>query len=68
MYKLYADGKSNGATSLTYPDDFHEYVNGKKYQDAFPVAKAPGPWTVIFLHVRKPKEYATIACDGFLAK
>ncbi|MEV5874012.1 serine/threonine-protein kinase [Streptomyces sp. NPDC052101] len=68
MYKLYSDGKSNGATSLTYPDDFHAYANGTKYQDAFPVAKALGNWTVIFLHVTKPKEYATIGCDGFLAK
>ncbi|MFG3335174.1 serine/threonine-protein kinase [Streptomyces tendae] len=67
MYKVYKTPGANGTTSLTYPDDFVDYVNGKKYQDAFPVSKAPGDWTVLFLHVRGKHEFASIACDGFLA-
>ncbi len=65
MYEVYKTPGSNGTTTLTYPDDFEDYVEGKKYQDAFPVAKAPGDWTVLFLHVRGTRDFASIACDGF---
>ncbi|GAA2905505.1 serine/threonine-protein kinase [Streptomyces mexicanus] len=68
MYQVYAHPENNGTASFTYPDDFHDYLHGKVYQDAFPVAKAPGDWTVIVLHVTKPQQYATIACDGFHAE
>ncbi|MER6619926.1 serine/threonine-protein kinase [Streptomyces sp. NPDC000931] len=53
---------------LTYPDDFHEVVNGEKYADAIPVGNDPGNWTVIFLHVEGTKQYASIDCRGFVAK
>jgi hypothetical protein len=43
-------------------------VNGKKYGDAIPVGNDPGDWTVLFLHVKSPKEYASIACDGFAVR
>ncbi|MGW7210120.1 serine/threonine-protein kinase [Streptomyces sp. NPDC054837] len=68
MYEVYNTPDSNGTTTLTYPDDFQGYVDGKVYEDAFPVAKAPGDWTVLFLHVKEPTEFASIACDGFPAE
>ncbi|MFH8800263.1 serine/threonine-protein kinase [Streptomyces sp. NPDC017936] len=55
-------------TYLTYPDDFQQNVLGKKYSDAIPVENDPGDWTVLFLHVRGAKEYASIDCRGFLSK
>ncbi|MDT0613865.1 serine/threonine-protein kinase [Streptomyces lancefieldiae] len=68
MYEVYKKPDSNGTITLTYPDDFDEYVQGKKYQDAVPVATTPGDWTVLFLHVRENSEFASIACDGFKAE
>ncbi|MET9777329.1 serine/threonine-protein kinase [Streptomyces sp. NPDC006367] len=68
MYEVYETPGSNGTAKLTYPDDFVDYVKGEKYQDAFPTTKAPGDWTVLFLHVKEPSEFASIACDGFLVK
>ncbi|MFI1421820.1 serine/threonine-protein kinase [Streptomyces sp. NPDC020731] len=53
---------------LTYPDDFQEVMDGKKYADAIPVENDPGNWTVLFLHVQGPKQYASIDCRGFVAK
>ena len=53
---------------LTYPDDFQEVKDGKKYADAIPVGNDPGNWTVLFLHVQGTKQYASIACRGFVAK
>ncbi|MFI9823828.1 protein kinase [Streptomyces sp. NPDC052013] len=53
---------------LTYPDDFQKFVQGKKYSDAIPIENDPGNWTVLFLHVKGPKEYASIACSGFVAR
>ncbi|MFI2413115.1 serine/threonine-protein kinase [Streptomyces sp. NPDC018947] len=68
MYEVYRTPDSNGTTTLTYPDDFVDYVQGEKYQDAFPTATAPGDWTVLFLHVKEPSEFASITCDGFLVE
>ncbi|WP_442738155.1 protein kinase domain-containing protein [Streptomyces pseudogriseolus] len=53
---------------LTYPDDFREVKDGKKYADAIPVENDPGNWTVIFLHVQGAKQYASIDCRGFVAE
>jgi hypothetical protein len=53
---------------LTYPDDFRQIVRGKKAGDAIPVENDPGDWTVLFLHVQGPKQYASIDCRGFVAK
>ncbi|MFF3846026.1 serine/threonine-protein kinase [Streptomyces sp. NPDC002328] len=53
---------------LTYPDDFTQHVNGKHYSDAIPVENDPGDWTVLFLHVQGPRQYATIECRGFVSK
>ncbi|MFJ8083303.1 serine/threonine-protein kinase [Streptomyces sp. NPDC096205] len=68
---LYRNGSAQGApewTYLTYPDDFHSYVRGKKAGDAIPVGNDPGDWTVLFLHVQEPRKYVTIQCRGFTAK
>ncbi|MFI9548572.1 serine/threonine-protein kinase [Streptomyces sp. NPDC052016] len=53
---------------LTYPDDFRQFVKGEKYSDAIPVENDPGDWTVLFLHVQGPKQYASIDCRGFVAE
>ncbi|MEU3614361.1 serine/threonine-protein kinase [Streptomyces sp. NPDC006872] len=53
---------------LTYPDDFQQNVRGEKAGDAVPVANDPGDWTVLFLHVQGPKQYASIDCKGFVSK
>ncbi|MDX3572519.1 serine/threonine-protein kinase [Streptomyces sp. ID05-47C] len=53
---------------LTYPDDFQQFVNGKKYGDAIPVENDPGDWTVLVLHVQGPKQYASVDCRGFVVK
>ncbi len=68
LYEGLRDESSAPWVWLTYPDDFHEVVNGKTYADAIPVENDPGNWTVIFLHVRGTKEYASIDCRGFVAK
>ncbi|MFJ8107616.1 serine/threonine-protein kinase [Streptomyces sp. NPDC096132] len=53
---------------LTYPDDFHQIVRGQEAGGAIPVENDPGDWTVLFLHVQGTKKYASILCDGFVAK
>ncbi|MFF4589287.1 serine/threonine-protein kinase [Streptomyces sp. NPDC001388] len=53
---------------LTYPDDFRQIVRGKDAGDAIPVENDPGDWTVLFLHVQGTRKYASIVCDGFVAK
>ncbi|MFI9235902.1 serine/threonine-protein kinase [Streptomyces sp. NPDC053079] len=63
-----SDGYGTSSVELTYPDDFKQTVNGKPYADGIPVANDPGNWTVLFQHVKGPKEYASIACYGFTAK
>ncbi|MCT7353745.1 serine/threonine protein kinase [Streptomyces sp. 15-116A] len=68
MYQVYKTPGSNGTTTLTYPDDFASYVKGEKYQEAFPVAKAPGDWTVLYLHVRDVNDFTSVVCDGFHAQ
>lgn len=63
-----SDGYGTSSVELTYPDDFQQVVQGKPYAAGVPVANDPGNWTVLFQHVRSPKEYASIACYGFTAK
>lgn len=53
---------------LTYPDDFQQFLQGKPYAPGIPVGNDPGNWTVLFQHVKGPKEYANIACYGFVAR
>ncbi|MEU7135382.1 protein kinase [Streptomyces sp. NPDC046261] len=62
------DGYGSSYVELTYPDDFQQYVQGKPYAAGIPVTNDPGNWTVLFEHVKGPKEYASIACYGFTAK
>ncbi|MCF1599367.1 serine/threonine-protein kinase [Streptomyces muensis] len=52
---------------LTYPDDFHSWVEGKP-QPAIPLTNDPGDWTVQFHHIRTPDDYTSIMCDGFTVK
>ncbi|MFE2281846.1 serine/threonine-protein kinase [Streptomyces sp. NPDC059454] len=68
LYEGLRDEASAPWVWLTYPDDFQEVMNGEKYADAIPVENDPGNWTVLFLHVQGPKQYATIDCRGFVAK
>ncbi|MEV8068240.1 serine/threonine-protein kinase [Streptomyces sp. NPDC085995] len=68
LYRHYRSDPDNNWIDLTYPDDFRTYVNGKEYGEAIPVANDPGDWTVLFLHVTGPKNYASISCAGFTAK
>ncbi|WP_344432464.1 serine/threonine-protein kinase [Streptomyces luteosporeus] len=67
---LKQDSKGFGApwVEMTYPDDFRVFVNGKPYAPAIPVGNDPGNWTVLFHHVKSPKEYASIDCRGFIGK
>ncbi|MFD7338867.1 serine/threonine-protein kinase [Streptomyces violascens] len=51
---------------FTYPDDF-TYRSGGKVLPAMPLSRDPGEWTVTFRHVRAPKDYKSIVCDGFMA-
>ncbi|MEV1064751.1 serine/threonine-protein kinase [Streptomyces sp. NPDC050263] len=53
---------------LTYPDDFRQIVRGEEAGDAVPVENDAGDWTVLFLHVQGPKQYASIDCKGFVSK
>ncbi|MDI3407452.1 serine/threonine protein kinase [Streptomyces cavernicola] len=57
--------KDNGDVKLTYPDDFRQHVRGKDSGGGIPIGNDPGNWTVLFLHAKGVKEYATIGCDGF---
>lgn len=52
---------------LTYPDDFTETVRGEP-RPAIPAGNDPGNWTLLFHHVKGPKEYTSIVCHGFEAK
>ncbi len=67
---LKPDTPSFGApyVDLTYPDDFQQVVMGKPVGSAIPVGNDPGNWTVLFYHVKSPKEYASIDCRGFVAR
>ncbi len=62
------DGWGSDFVKLTYPDDFRSYVDGKVYSPAIPIGNDPGNWTVIFYHVKGPKEYRSVSCDGFVGK
>jgi hypothetical protein len=68
LYRKVSAQRGTEWVYLTYPDDFHSYVRGEKASDAIPVGNDPGDWTVLFLHVQKPRTYATIDCRGFTAK
>ncbi|MFE9173526.1 protein kinase [Streptomyces kebangsaanensis] len=68
LYQHYRTDPDNDFVYLTYPDDFRDFVNGEERRGAIPVANDPGDWTVLFLHVREPRDYAIISCHGFTAK
>lgn len=68
LYELYRTDPNHAEVQLTYPDAFKEIVNGKKVGDPVPVVNDPGDWTVLFLHVKGPKQYASIDCRGFTVK
>ncbi|MFI8088208.1 serine/threonine-protein kinase [Streptomyces sp. NPDC086080] len=68
LYEGLRDEPSAPWVWLTYPDDFQAVKDGEKYTDAIPVENDPGNWTVLFLHVQGPKQYASIDCRGFVAK
>ncbi|MET7608883.1 serine/threonine-protein kinase [Streptomyces avermitilis] len=68
LYQRYRSDPDNSYVDLTYPDDFQKIVRGKKYGDAIPIENDPGDWTVLFLHVKGTKQYASVACHGFVAK
>ncbi|MFF0364188.1 MULTISPECIES: serine/threonine-protein kinase [Streptomyces] len=68
LYEGHSSDEISQGVELTYPDDFQKFVRGKKYSDAIPIENDPGDWTVLFLHVQGPKQYASIACHGFVAK
>ncbi|MEU1668710.1 serine/threonine-protein kinase [Streptomyces sparsogenes] len=66
---LYDLPGSPGEAQLIYPDDFADWFKGKKAADeGIPLSNDPGDWTVQFLHVKSPRDYASIACDGFTWK
>ncbi|MFI9721245.1 serine/threonine-protein kinase [Streptomyces sp. NPDC052396] len=54
--------------NLRYPQDFQRVTDGKTDQAAPPLSRDPGNWTVLYFHVKGPKDYASIGCDGFVAK
>ncbi len=54
--------------NLTYPQDFRQFTNGQVDETAPPLSADPGNWTVLYFHVNGPKDYASIGCDGFVAK
>ncbi|WKX69923.1 protein kinase [Streptomyces sp. XD-27] len=66
---LYDLPGSPGEAQLTYPDDFTDWFKGKKVADeGIPLSNDPGDWTVQFMHVKSPRDYVSIACDGFTWK
>ncbi|MFI9176432.1 serine/threonine-protein kinase [Streptomyces lincolnensis] len=65
--RLYGGGDSTGWKYVTYPDDFHSWINGKP-QPSIPLTNDPGDWTVEFHHIRTPDDYTSIMCDGFTVK
>ncbi|MFE9773811.1 serine/threonine-protein kinase [Streptomyces sp. NPDC005931] len=65
LYARHDGDAASDTVVLTYPDDFHAHVRGRKADEAIPVENDPGDWTVLFLHVERPGKYATIDCRGF---
>lgn len=63
-----SSGWGSEDVSVTYPDDFQDIVNGKPAGSPIPVGNDPGNWTVLFLHAKGTKEYASIGCWGFVAR
>ncbi|WP_284117418.1 serine/threonine-protein kinase [Streptomyces fragilis] len=61
---LYASGEGEWV-DLTCPDDFGLHLDGRRHSGALPLEDDPGHWTVRFVHVQSPTEYAGVACDGF---
>ncbi|MFJ3304376.1 serine/threonine-protein kinase [Streptomyces sp. NPDC086549] len=53
--------------SVTYPDDFQSWVNGKVFR-SIPLTNDPGDWTVEWHHIRTPDDYTSVMCDGFTVK
>ncbi|EFL24769.1 putative serine/threonine protein kinase [Streptomyces himastatinicus ATCC 53653] len=67
-FDLYSLAGTSDDARLTYPDDFAGWFRGKKKDEAIPLGNDPGDWTVQFLHVEKPREYASVVCTGFTWK
>ncbi|MBC2875044.1 MULTISPECIES: serine/threonine-protein kinase [Streptomyces] len=65
---LFAGGDPTKDVELKYPDDFRAVQDGKPYASAVPFHADPGNWTVIFYHVKGPKEYASVMCRGFTVR
>ncbi|MFD8378950.1 serine/threonine-protein kinase [Streptomyces sp. NPDC059679] len=66
---LYSLPGSSGEAQLIYPDDFTEWVSGKKKAaEGIPLSNDPGDWTVQFIHAENPRKYASIFCTGFTWK
>ncbi|EME96555.1 serine/threonine protein kinase [Streptomyces mobaraensis NBRC 13819 = DSM 40847] len=65
---LFAGGDPTKGVELKYPDDFRGMRDGKPSAPAVPFHADPGDWTVIFYHVKGPKEYASVMCRGFTVR
>ncbi|MGP9019547.1 serine/threonine-protein kinase [Streptomyces sp. BR1] len=64
---LYA-GNQTEWKYLTYPDDFSYRVGGKVLP-ALPISRdTETEWTVVYQHVKGPKDYKSVVCSGFNAK
>ncbi|MFA3876771.1 serine/threonine-protein kinase [Streptomyces sp. MMCC 100] len=64
---LHAGGEPGEWKSVTYPDDFQEWVKGRR-TPAIPLVNDPGDWTVQWHHIRTPDDYTSVDCAGFTVK
>ncbi|MET8248562.1 serine/threonine-protein kinase [Streptomyces sp. NPDC005202] len=64
---LYGGDDPSAWKYVTYPDDFHTWINGRP-RPSIPPANDPGDWTVEFHHIRTPDDYKSVMCVGFRVK
>ncbi|WP_432185314.1 serine/threonine-protein kinase [Streptomyces tendae] len=64
---LHAGGEPGEWKSVTYPDDFQQWIKGRG-TPAIPLVNDPGDWTVQWHHIRTPDDYTSIDCAGFAVK
>lgn len=64
---LHAGGEPGEWKSVTYPDDFQQWIKGQT-TPAIPLVNDPGDWTVQWHHIRTPDDYTSIDCAGFAVK